>query len=325
MASDADAVRTVAAQVAAALQAADLTALGRLLDPEVRWGPPGDLAPPCRSREQVLAWYSRGREAGARTTVTETVVAGDRILFGMTVTGRPGQEAGGGRNNRWQVLTVRDGRVAEIAGFGDRVHAVQWAGLAGADAATGVRARAARWVVPRKPLVDDLVTVRLPEPSDAAALHAYAAQPGSLAGNWLPLSEGAPMDRCEWLIGDWLAGWGTAFSLHGPGLVVTAAGHDELVGQIGLGARGERGAELDYGIAPAHRGHGYATHATRLVARWLLAGGQADEIELRIDRDHLVSQRVAAAAGFEDAGTVASYVPGTGETYEDLRFVLRRR
>ncbi len=331
MASDTDAVRAVAAQVAAALQAADLTVLGGLLDPEVRWGPPGDPEPPCQSRDQVLSWYRRGRDAGTRATVTETVVSGDRILVGMRVTGRP---AGNGPHDRWQVLTVRGGRVAEIAGFDDRIHAAEWAGLAGAGARAGGSAAggsaeggsaegAARWVPPREPLADDVVVVRLPAPSDADVLHAYAAQPGGLDGTWLPLGEGATTASCEWLISDWLAGWGSAYSFHGPALVITAAGCGDLVGQVGLRARGERAAELDYGVAPAHRGRGYAARAVRLVAGWLLAEGQADEIELRISQDHAVSQRVAVAAGFERAGTVMSYVPGTGETFEDLRFVLR--
>jgi hypothetical protein len=44
-------------------------------------------------------------------------------------------------------------------------------------------------------------------------------------------------------------------------------------------------------------------------------------VELRIDRDMIDSQHVAASAGFVAAGTVTQLVAGTGETFEDLRYV----
>ena len=134
MPSEARDIDYLASQIAAAMASADLSAFRDLLDPAVRWGPPGDPAPPCQSREQVLTWYRRGRAAGTRASVTETVVSGDRILVGMTVTGRPsgaGESSDGesGEQDRWQVLTVRDGRVTDIVGFGDRDEAAAWAGL----------------------------------------------------------------------------------------------------------------------------------------------------------------------------------------------------
>lgn len=130
MATETDAVRQLAGQVAAALAAADLSGYSELLDPRVTWGPPGAHTATCRSREEVLSWYRRGREAGARATVTETAVAADKILVGLLVTGRA--EPGGDPDEaqpRWQVLTVRDGRIAAIVGFDDRDEAVAWSGF----------------------------------------------------------------------------------------------------------------------------------------------------------------------------------------------------
>ncbi len=46
-------------------------------------------------------------------------------------------------------------------------------------------------------------------------------------------------------------------------------------------------------------------------------------VELRIDQDMIDSQHVAANAGFVVAGTVTQFVPCTGETFEDLRYVLQ--
>jgi len=129
MAGQAEAMQELAGRIAAALEAADLAAYRDLLHPAARWGSPGDPAPPCRSREDVLSWYRQARDSGARAHVAETVVSGDRILVGLKVTGTPAAAGHGGEYDRWQVLTVRDGQVAEIVGFADRAEAEAWAGM----------------------------------------------------------------------------------------------------------------------------------------------------------------------------------------------------
>jgi hypothetical protein len=117
----------VARQVRMALEAADLSAFSDLLDPDVHWGPPDVPSPPCRNREQVLAWYQRGRDSGVRARVSEVAVLGDRILVGLKVTA---SQDSGGDIDRWQILTVRDGRVVDIVGFDERSDAVARAGHA---------------------------------------------------------------------------------------------------------------------------------------------------------------------------------------------------
>jgi RimJ/RimL family protein N-acetyltransferase len=181
------------------------------------------------------------------------------------------------------------------------------------------------WRAPNHPLADDVIQLRLPAPSDAAALHRYALAEGGLAGLWLPLAPGADDRACIALIEDWLAGWRNDASFHGPALAVVEAGHTDLLGQVGLGDRGDGIVELVYGIAPDYRGRGYASSAARLVASWLLAEGIARQVEVRIDKDRVASQRVAATAGFTLAGTVVSHVPETGARYEDLRYTLSRQ
>jgi ketosteroid isomerase-like protein len=62
-------------------------------------------------------------------------VSGDKILVGLAVTGtRDGTRTGRGtgETSRWQVLTVRDGRIAAIEGFDDRDEAAAWARTASA-------------------------------------------------------------------------------------------------------------------------------------------------------------------------------------------------
>jgi RimJ/RimL family protein N-acetyltransferase len=102
------------------------------------------------------------------------------------------------------------------------------------------------------------------------------------------------------------------------------AGDSALAGHVGLVDRGEGVVELVYGIAPDRRGRSYAARAAQLTAHWLLHEQHASMVELRIDAGNTASQRVAAAAGFTRAGTIRSHLPATGETYDDLRFVLRR-
>ncbi len=319
MNAQADALDRLAGQVREALESADLDAYAGLLDRAVQWGPPGDPVPPCRSRAQVLAWYRRGRDSGTRARVTDTLVAGDKILVGLTVTRPPAAAGGAGEADRWQVLTVRGGRITAITGFSSREEAAIWAGLAAPPPAPP---DAIRWVPPQHQLADDRIGLRLPEPTDAADLHEYVIRDGGLDGNWAPLPSEATLADCHAVVEDWLAGWRNERSFHGPALVITPAGERALAGLVGLGDRGGRVAELSYGIAPDRRGRGYAACAARLAAGWLLRERHAGLVELRIDPANTASQHAALAAGFTPAGTVRS--AEAGEAHADLRFILVR-
>jgi hypothetical protein len=93
------------------------------------------------------------------------------------------------------------------------------------------------WRAPNHSLADDVIQLRLPAPSDAAELHRYALAEGGLEGVWLPPAFGADDPTCMALVEDWLAGWRNEASFHGPALVIVEAGHNELIGQVGLGER----------------------------------------------------------------------------------------
>jgi ketosteroid isomerase-like protein len=119
-----DDVVRIAGHVHAALEAGDLRAFQALLDPDVHWGAPGDPTPACRNRDQVIAWYERGRDAGVRASVEEVEIHGDRILVGLVVRGAGDAEGDGPGARRWQVLTVRTGRVVDIVGYESRDEAL---------------------------------------------------------------------------------------------------------------------------------------------------------------------------------------------------------
>jgi hypothetical protein len=78
----------------------------------------------CQNRDQVLAWYRRGRAKGVRANVTETIVRNDKILVGMSIIdGRSSLESGA-LADRWQILTVENGLVVDIRGFEERDAAI---------------------------------------------------------------------------------------------------------------------------------------------------------------------------------------------------------
>jgi ketosteroid isomerase-like protein len=129
MSEQREALESIARQVGTALEAADLSAFSDLLDPDVHWGAPDDPSPSCQNRKQVLAWYERGRASGTRARVVEVVVGDDRILVGLTVVSNEAATDPGGEVDRWQVLTVRAGRIVDIVGFDDRNEAFSRAGL----------------------------------------------------------------------------------------------------------------------------------------------------------------------------------------------------
>ena len=129
-ASAADDSAVLAGRVRSALESGDLDAIRDLLDPGARWGAPeGPSDSDCRNRDQVIAWWARARAAGARAVVTEVTAGAGTLLVGLEVTGTSAAGEAGGAGGRWQVLTVRGDRIADIRGFDDRTAAAARAGV----------------------------------------------------------------------------------------------------------------------------------------------------------------------------------------------------
>lgn len=118
------AMEGVAAQIRLALEAGDLTAFSESFDPNVTWGATDAPRPTCQNRDQVLAWYERGRQSGVEAQVSDIAIHGDKLLVSLVVHSTQAADQRGGSTLRWQVLTVRDGRVVDIVGFDDRSDAV---------------------------------------------------------------------------------------------------------------------------------------------------------------------------------------------------------
>jgi hypothetical protein len=116
----------IAVLIRKALAAEDLSAFTELLDPAVTWGAPGARNPSCKTRNQVLAWYQRGRDSGVRGSVYDVEVLGDRLLVSMSVRGTENARERGGAALRFQVFAVRSGKVVDIVGFDNKTEALSY-------------------------------------------------------------------------------------------------------------------------------------------------------------------------------------------------------
>ena len=129
-ASAAEERAALAGRVRSALESGDLDAIRDLLDPDARWGAPeGPSDYDCRNRDEVIAWWAGARAAGARAVVTEVIAGTGTLLVGLEVTGTPAAREAGGAAGRWQVLTLKGDRIADIRGFDDRATAAARAGV----------------------------------------------------------------------------------------------------------------------------------------------------------------------------------------------------
>lgn len=100
----------------------------------------------------------------------------------------------------------------------------------------------------------------------------------------------------------WLAGDSTNFAIFVDGI-------EGAMGGLGVhwNEREHGVAEIGYWVAADARGHGVATTATRLAARWAFdAAPDLERLQLRADEQNVASNRVAERAGFTREGVLRS-------------------
>jgi RimJ/RimL family protein N-acetyltransferase len=177
------------------------------------------------------------------------------------------------------------------------------------------------FTAPVQALTDGAVTLRLPsvDAGDITTVLSYV-DTEQLDGGWLPE---IPLVSAAQAVADWLDAWAGRPSRNGPTFVVTIPEEPRFVGIVGLddSDSGEGVVGMIFGIAPRWRRRGLASRAVRLAAQWALSLPDVRTVELRIDQDMTECQHVAANAGFVVRGTITQFVPGTGETFEDLRYI----
>jgi ketosteroid isomerase-like protein len=118
-------MESLAAHVREAMEAVDLEVMRELLAPDARWGAPEQDVPTCRNASEILSWYELARANGVRAEITEVVVVNNTILIGLKILAT--SQTSAKVNTRWQVLSVDDGRIAEIRGYERRGEAMTFA------------------------------------------------------------------------------------------------------------------------------------------------------------------------------------------------------
>jgi len=150
-------------------------------------------------------------------------------------------------------------------------------------------------------IVTERLELREFGPQDAAVVGALVA-----AGDRTSLPPGAPSRRPE--VGAWLADGVHRHRRDGAGvhLMMAERSSGELVGSISLFKPDweARSSEVGYGVRPDRRGRGYASEAAAALARWALAEGGMQRIQLSAVTGNLPSLRVAQKAGFQREGTL---------------------
>jgi RimJ/RimL family protein N-acetyltransferase len=128
-------------------------------------------------------------------------------------------------------------------------------------------------------VTDGVVTIRPPEPKDAAAL---IAGHDDEARRWLGRADVDPRPTACVVAGDDVVGW------------VDYDGDREwlLPGEVNVG----------YGVFPSHRGRGYATRAVQLLMHHLALHTPVHTATLLIHRDNVRSLAVASRLAFVDRG-----------------------
>lgn len=113
-------IEMLAERVRAAMGTIDLAQMAQLLAPDARWGAPDQDVPSCRSAKEILSWYEIARENGVRANITEVDVIGEHIVVGLKIVATKDGASKSRNSTRWQVLSVDDGRIAEIRGYETR-------------------------------------------------------------------------------------------------------------------------------------------------------------------------------------------------------------
>ena len=174
---------------------------------------------------------------------------------------------------------------------------------------------------PDPPLADQVVALRPWEADDSPARIMTFADPSVLRFSWpfeRPYTEAdarAYLDTREQERRDGVA---LGFAFVAPG------GHSEVLGGGSVydvdPVRGS--AAVGYWLAPAARGRGIATHATRLMAGWAFTSLSVARLELTCAPENLASARVAERCGFTREGVLRSHLPFRGQRRDTVMFGL---
>jgi ketosteroid isomerase-like protein len=119
----------------AAYARGDVSAMMRLVDPDLEWTflDPSELDPQprvCHGRDQLESALRRRADQGLRSAIEEVVGSGDRVMVVEHIPGLDARRARRAGDRNFHVLTVRGGRIAALRACRDRAEAAALAGIA---------------------------------------------------------------------------------------------------------------------------------------------------------------------------------------------------
>jgi ribosomal-protein-alanine N-acetyltransferase len=150
---------------------------------------------------------------------------------------------------------------------------------------------------PDPPLADGVVTLRLPDERDLAAIEQGLHDPDVVSAfglTALTTEQVVNLNRSRW-------GNGEAATF----AICDLA--DSCLGHVFVNLGPSRRATVGYWLLPEARGRGLATRAVRLVSRWALSSLEVARLGLLTEESNRRSQRVAERAGFHREGVLRSW------------------
>jgi RimJ/RimL family protein N-acetyltransferase len=162
-------------------------------------------------------------------------------------------------------------------------------------------------------LAGDVVSLRPMTPDDWPTLIAEDDNPE--ARRWSldpePLDEQGARVRAARAPLDWQLGRSARF-------VIVESSSGAPAGVISVVRAGPPGVGIiGYGVLPDFRGHGFTTHALRLLAEWVFAETEISRLELGHKDGNEASGRSAAKAGFVREGRMVGRLRNPDGTFSD--------
>lgn len=165
---------------------------------------------------------------------------------------------------------------------------------------------------PEPPLVDGVLSLRVPEERDLPAIERGLGDPEvvrAFGAADLTARRLLELNRRRWIDGE-----AATFAI--------CDGADSCLGHIFVNLGASRRATVGYWLLPEARGKGLATRALRLVSQWALTNLDLARLWLLTEEWNRPSQYVAERVGFRREGVLRSWTEIDGRRVDYVSFSL---
>jgi ribosomal-protein-serine acetyltransferase len=171
------------------------------------------------------------------------------------------------------------------------------------------------------PLTDGVITLRPTQLEDVEAIHAALQESAREVPLWLPETEGMRPDDVREFIAAGHKMWQESSAFH---FGIFDAETDAYLGGCGLTQINlrHRLCNAYYWVRTAATGHGVASRATRLMARFAFEKLKMQRVEIVVEVENVPSLRAAEKAGATREGLLRNRLNNRGEPRDALIFSL---